>query len=134
MLSEAKKLYVHNKQMCGENKGTKTKLWLVQAWLWRDSGMFSVQSRSSGSICSLRSQLPDYGAVFHQGWGIMGGLLSIDSWANKHSSTTKDNPSGYSTHFEERAIKLKTGYPLVPPGPWLVSALRILSKHYVGIQ
>ena len=28
--------------------------------------------------------------------------------------STKDNIAGYSTHFEEGTIKLKTGYPLVP--------------------
>ena len=37
----------------------------------------------------------------------------------------------YSTHFEEGAIKLKTGYPLVPQDHGMVSALRTLSKHYV---
>jgi len=34
-------------------------------------------------------------------------------------------------HFEEGAMKLKTGYPLVPQDHGFVSTLRTLSKHYV---
>ena len=34
---------------------------------------------------------------------------------------TKDNLAGYSTHFEEGTIKLKTGYPLAPQDHGLVS-------------
>ena len=48
---------------------------------------------------------------------------------NKHQWTTKENLPGYSTHFEEGAIKLKTGYPLAPQDHGLVSALKIISKH-----
>ena len=55
--------------------------------------------------------------------------FEINNNNNKHQWTTKDNLAGYSTHFEEGAIKLKTGYPLAPQDHGLVSALKIISKH-----